>query len=60
MVFLLYFLNMVCSSGQSAFGKGYAAKGGKAAVFNINKALSGVTVFLIFGIVTGVSFHIPS
>lgn len=60
MVFLLYFLNMVCSSGQSAFGKGYAAKGGKAAVFNINKALSGVIVFLIFGIVTGVSFHIPS
>lgn len=60
MTFLLYILNVICSSGQSAFGKLCAAKGRNSSVFNVNKALSGLVVFLVFGIIAGLSFHIPS
>lgn len=52
----LYFLNTVCSAGQSALGKQYAAKGGSASVFNINKAASGTVIFLLLGIVGGMRF----
>ena len=60
MTALFYLLNVACSSWQSALGKHYAVNGGKASVFNINKALSGAVVFLVFGLVGGLSFHIPT
>lgn len=60
MTALLYFLNVTCSAGQSVLGKHYALKGGKASVFNINKALSGFLVFLLFGLWSGLSFHVPT
>ena len=57
---LLYVLNVVCASGQSALGKRCASKGGSSAVFNINKALSGLIIFSVFSIIFGLSFHAPS
>lgn len=57
MTAFLYLLNVICSAGQSALGKQYALKGGKALFFNINKALSGFLVFLLFGMLSGISFH---
>lgn len=44
---LLYLLNIACSSAQSALCKQYAKSGGNSTVFNINKALAGIAVFVI-------------
>ncbi|MBQ8893940.1 MAG: hypothetical protein IJ043_05975 [Clostridia bacterium] len=60
MIPFLYLLNVGCSAGQSALGKQYAAKGGKAVVFNLNKALAGSLVFLLFGLLNGLELHLPS
>lgn len=60
MTALFYLLNVFCSSGQSALSKQSAAKGGSSTIFNISKAASGAVMFLLFGIFTGLSFHLPS
>lgn len=60
MSFLLYALNTLFACGQSSLGKLYARRGGDAAVFNLNKALAGVIIFLLFGLVQGLQPHIPS
>lgn len=57
---LLYFLYIVCSSGQSALGKRYASHGGSPDVFNIDKALAGIIIFTVAGLFGGISFHIPT
>lgn len=58
MTVFLYILNTLCSSGQSVLGKQYAINGGSSTVFNMNKAFSGAVMFLIFGIVNGMQFHL--
>ena len=60
MSFLFYFLNVASSVGQSALSKQYAVKHGNATVFNINKALAGSAAFLFLGVLTGMSFHVPT
>ena len=60
MTFVLYLLNVICSSGQVTLGKSYASKGGSAHIFNINKAIAGILVFLIMGIFKGMSMHLPT
>ena len=57
---LFYLLNVVCSSGQSALSKQSAMKGGSSAIFNISKAAAGVLMFVLFGLFTGLTFHLPS
>ncbi len=57
---ILYLLNVACSSGQSTLGKYYAKKGGNSTSFNINKAFTGVILFLIFGLINGFSLHLPT
>ncbi|MBE6651071.1 MAG: DMT family transporter [Ruminococcaceae bacterium] len=57
---ILYLLNVVCASGQVTLSKVYSAKGGKAHIFDLNKAIAGIFVFLIMGLVSGMSFHIPT
>lgn len=60
MTALLYLLNVFCSSGQSALSKQSAIKGGSSTIFNISKAASGVVMFVLFGLLTGLTFHLPS
>ncbi len=60
MIPLLYVCNIFCSAGQSACGKKYALCGGNAFSFNVTKALAGMLMFLIWGAVTGFSFHLPT
>lgn len=60
MTSLLYLLNIFCSSGQSALGKQYAKNGGNSTVFNINKSIAGIIVFIIWGLIQGFSFHFPT
>lgn len=57
---LLYLLEVVCASGQSALGKRFAKQGGDVNVFNMNKALSGLIAFLVIGLIRGMSLHLPS
>ena len=57
---LLYLLNVACSSGQSALVKQYAKSGGGSVVFNINKAVAGNVVFIIWGLIQGFSLHLPT
>ncbi len=59
-VTLLYVLNVICSSGQSALSKQYSRIGGDSSVFNINRAASGMVLFLIFGIFSTFIFNIPT
>lgn len=60
MHYFLYLINVLCASGQSAMGKNYAHKGGKSECFNINKAFSGLLVFLVIGLIKGLSLHMPT
>lgn len=60
MTVLLYIAQVLCATGQSVLGKQYAKKGGTAAVFNLNKALSGSAVFLLVWLLFGTSFHMPT
>ena len=56
----LYLSNVFCASGQTAFGKLYAKRGGTSAVFNFNKALAGTLLFLVIGLARGFCFHLPT
>lgn len=60
MVLLLYFLNVVCSSGQSVLIKHYAAGGGKNAPFNICRSFSAFVIFMAVALIAGFSIHIPT
>lgn len=60
MTILLYILNVACSAGQSTLSKSYSSKGGNAATFNTSNAFAGVLMFLLFGLLSGMSFHVPS
>lgn len=60
MTVILYILNIVCSAGQSATGKQYAKNGGSSTVFNINKTIAGISIFIIWGIIQGFSLHLPT
>lgn len=60
MTVLLYILNILLSAGQSTLGKISAAKNGNVGIFNINKALSGLLMFLLFGLRTGLGFNYPT
>lgn len=60
MIPVLYALNVVCSAGQSALGKQYARRGGVALPFNINKAVIGTILFLVFGLLRGFSWHMQT
>ena len=60
MTALLYLLNVAGSAGQSTLCKAYAAKGGSVNVYNINKAAVGLLVFLVVGLCSGISFHVPT
>lgn len=60
MIAVLYLLNVFCSAGQSAFSKQYAKSNASASIFNQNKALAGLAVFLIWGLLQGFSFHWPT
>ncbi len=60
MTVFLYILNILFSAGQSTLGKLSAAKNGNAGVFNINKALSGLLMFLLFGLKAGLNFNFPT
>ena len=57
---LLYFLNVACTSGQSALSKQYAKRGGRPIEFNFNKATAGSILFLIFALLSGFSLHLPT
>lgn len=57
---ILYFLNTLCSCGQSILGKRFALKNGNADIFNLNKALGGLAVFAVFWLLSGASFHLPT
>lgn len=57
---IFYICNVLCSSGQSALGKQYSRKGGASLPFNINKAAIGMVLFLVWGITSGFSLHIPT
>lgn len=57
---IFYFLNTLCSCGQSMLGKRFARKGGIAEVFNLNKALGGITVFTACWLLNGANFHFPT
>ena len=57
---LLYLLNVACSAGQSLLSKQYAKNGGDSCVFNINKTVAGIVVFIIWGLIQGFSFHLPT
>lgn len=60
MIVTLYFLNVLCSSSQSALGKQYSKKGGASLNFNMNKAAIGTLLFLIFGLINGFSPHLQT
>ena len=60
MTILLYVLNVACSAGQSTLSKQYASRGGSANVYNINKTLVGLLVFLVVGLCSGLTVHMPS
>lgn len=60
MTVLLYAMRIICAAGQSAVGKQYARLGGDSLSFNLNKALSGTVMFLVYGCITGFSFHLPT
>lgn len=60
MIAVFYLLNVVCSAGQSAFSKQYAKGNGSPLVFNQNKALAGLAVFLVWSLLQGFSFHWPT
>lgn len=60
MTILLYFMNVACSAGQSTLSKQYASGGGNANLYNINKTLVGLLVFLIVGLCRGLTFHAPT
>ncbi len=60
MTSVLYILNVLCASGQVTLGKAYASKGGSAHVFNVNKAIAGICVFLVMGAVNGMALHMPT
>ena len=60
MVLLLYFLNVVCSSGQSVLNKHYASGGGKTAPFNICRAFSALVIFAAIALISGFSVHTPT
>lgn len=60
MHYFLYFINIGCSAGQSTLSKHYAVHGGKSEIFNINKALSGLLIFLVLGLIGGLHFHLPT
>ena len=60
MTFLLYALRIICAAGQSAVGKQYARLGGDSLSFNLNKALTGMVMFLLYGCITGFSLHLPT
>ena len=60
MTIFLYFLNVACSAGQSTLSKQYASSGGNANVYNINKTLVGLLVFLVVGLYSGLTFHVPT
>ncbi len=60
MTILLYFMNVACSAGQSTLSKQYASRGGNANLYNINKTLIGLLVFLIVGLCSGLTFHAPT
>jgi len=57
---LLYILNVSFAAGQSTLGKLYTSKGGGVLSFNVNKALAGAVMFLVFGLFTGMTFHTPT
>ena len=57
---VLYILNVLCASGQNTLGKLCALEGGSAHIFNINKAISGILVFLAMGLIGGISLHVPT
>lgn len=56
----LYLLNTVCYAGQSGIGKYYAAKGGKAIVFNFSKTAAAALFFGIWCLLSGNGVHLPS
>ena len=60
MTALLYFLNVACATGRSALEKQSAKTGNDSSVFNLNKTLSGFAVFLLWGLIQGLSFHWPT
>ena len=60
MTAFLYFLNVVCSAGQSTISKYYASKGVSSTVFSINKLVTGFLVFLAVGLWSGIRFHSPT
>ena len=60
MTALLFFLNALCYAGQSATGKLYAAKGGKAHSFNLSKSLSAVLLFLIWAVISRKAPHLST
>lgn len=60
MIAALYFLNVVCSAGQSALGKQYSKRGGESLPFNINKMAIGTLLFLAVGLINGFSFHVQT
>ena len=60
MTVLLYFLNVACATGRSALEKQSAKTNTGATVFNLNKTLSGLAVFLVWGLVQGFSLHGPT
>lgn len=60
MTIFLYFLNVACSAGQSTLSKQYASRGGSANVYNINKTLVGLLVFLAVGLCSGLTAHMPT
>ena len=60
MTIFLYFLNVACSAGQSTLSKQYASSGGNANVYNINKTVVGLLVFLAVGLYSGLAVHAPT
>ncbi len=60
MTVLLYFLNVACATGRSALEKQSAKTNTGATIFNLNKTLSGLALFLVWGLVQGFSLHGPT
>ena len=47
MLLPLYIGNVICSAGQTTFGKLYTKRNGSSLVFNLNKTLIGYSIIFL-------------
>ena len=60
MTFLLYFLNVGISTGSSVLSKKFGKTGKSTWIFNTNKGVAGLILFIVFGLIAGMTMHLPT